>query len=278
MEIAIDLGGTNMRVGLTDNGVLLHKECIDCPAHASQQEVMLCLEQLIERNLTPHVRGIGIGVPSVVDAEQGIVYNVANISSWKRVELKKELEQKFKLPVFVNNDANCFALGVARFELNDFQGDLVGLTMGTGIGTGIIINGQLYAGKNTGAGEIGSIKYLDLDFEHYCSSDFFVREYSISGKEAGLKAQAGDVEALKIWDDFGRHVGELMKAILYTYDPQKIVIGGGISSAFPLFKKSMQQAMNDFPYQQTLNNIGISVCRNADIALLGASALVNLNK
>ena len=274
MEIGIDLGGTNMRIGMVDNGVLLHKECVDCPAHASQQEVMLCLKKLIDKNLNDQVRGIGIGVPSVVDAEQGIVYNVANITSWKRVELKKELEETFHLPVFVNNDSNCFTLGVARYEMDHFEGDLVGVTMGTGIGAGIVVNGNLYAGKNTGAGEIGSIKYLDRDFEHYCSSDFFVREYHTTGKEAACKAHNGEPDALKIWDDFGQHVGELMKVILYTYDPQKIVIGGGISSAFPLFEESMRRNMADFPYLQTLKNIEISVCKNADIALLGASALV----
>lgn len=263
-----------MRIGLVDNGVLLHKECIDCPAHAGQQEVLDCLENLIERNLNPQVRGIGIGVPSVVDSEHGIVYNVANISSWKRVELKKELEQKFNLPVFVNNDSNCFALGVTKFELNNYQGDVVGLTMGTGIGTGIIINGQLYSGTNTGAGEVGSIQYLDSDLEHYCSSDFFVRKYHISGKEAAQRARNGEPEALKVWDDFGQHVGQLMKTILFAYDPQKIVIGGGISSAFSLFEGPMRKAMEDFPYLQTLKNIEISVCQNADIALLGASALV----
>lgn len=274
MKVGIDLGGTNMRIGLVDKGVLLHKECINCPAHASQQEVMRCLEQLIEKNLNHEVSGIGIGVPSVVDAENGIVYNVANITSWKRVELKKELEEKFKIPVFVNNDSNCFTLGVAKYEMNHFEGDLVGVTMGTGIGTGIIVNGNLYTGRNTGAGEIGSVKYLDLDFEHYCSSDFFVRKYHISGKEAGCRARNGEPEALKIWEEFGKHVGELMKAILYTYDPQKIVIGGGISSAFSLFEESMKRNMADFPYLQTLNNVEISVCKNEDIALLGASALV----
>lgn len=274
MEVAIDLGGTNMRLGLVDKGVLVHKECIDCPAKASEQEVMHCLMNLIERNLAPEVRGIGIGVPSVVDSQRGIVYNVANISSWKRVELKKELEQKFNLPVFVNNDSNCFALGVAKFELKGFQGDMIGLTMGTGIGTGVIIQGKLYSGINTGAGEIGSISYLDSDLEHYCSSDFFVRNYDISGKEAARKAQNGDSAALRIWDDFGRHVGQLMKTILYAYDPQLIVIGGGISSAFPLFEGAMRRSMNDFPYLHTLENIKIFVCENADIALLGASALV----
>lgn len=274
MRIAIDLGGTNMRIGLVDNGVLVHKECVDCPAQASQQEVMLCLENLIERNMSPQVCGIGIGVPSVVDSEHGIVYNVANISSWKRVELRKELEAKFKIPVFINNDSNCFALGVAQFELDHYEGDLVGLTMGTGIGTGVIIGGQLYSGANTGAGEIGSINYLDSDLEHYCSSDFFVRNYAITGKEAALKARQGDVQALKIWDDFGYHVGQLMKTILFVYDPRKIVIGGGISSAYSLFEDSMKQAMEDFPYIQILKNIEISVCQNADAALLGASALV----
>lgn len=122
--------------------------------------------------MCPEVAGIGVGVPSVVDSEEGIVYNVANIPSWAEVPLKRLLQERFSVPVYINNDSNCFALGVKLFGEGRKYRNLVGMTIGTGVGTGIIINGELYSGQNTGAGEIGSLPYLSHDFEHYCSSGF----------------------------------------------------------------------------------------------------------
>lgn len=274
MKLAIDLGGTNIRIGQVVDGVIVARRAIAYPAKDSYNEVMLQLGTLIDSMMTSEVDGIGIGVPSVVDSKRGIVYNATNIPSWKEVHLKEILEQKHSVCVSVNNDANCFALGEKLFgEGASFQ-NLVGLTLGTGVGAGIIIDGQLYNGRNTGAGEIGSLPYQDADFEHYCSSDFFTKYYGLTGKEAALKAAHGDTEALGIWEMFGRHLGELIKAILFTYDPEMIVIGGGISAAFSYYEAAMYASMSDFPYAETLKNLQIRITQKADISMLGASALI----
>ena len=157
MKIGIDLGGTNIRVGLVENGSLVRKEVVTCPSKATYEEVLGRLEGLIDRVMCPEVAGIGVGVPSVVDSEEGIVYNVANIPSWTEVPLKRLLQERFSVPVYINNDSNCFALGVKLFGEGRKYRNLVGMTIGTGVGTGIIINGELYSGQNTGAGEIGSL-------------------------------------------------------------------------------------------------------------------------
>ncbi len=275
MKIGIDLGGTNMRVGLVDGLALVKKEVSPCPAQESSDKVLAQLEELVERSMCAEVEGIGIGVPSVVDAEQGIVYNVANIPSWKVVPLKRLLEERFSVPVSINNDSNCFALGVKRFgEGREFH-SMVGMTIGTGVGAGIIINDTLYSGRNTGAGEVGSLPYLDYDFEHYCSSGFFVRYHGMTGMEAGIRAAKGDLQALEIWNEFGAHLGELMKSVLFAYDPEAIVVGGGIASAFTYYESSMWKAMSGFPYQETVKRVKILVSQVEDAALLGASALVN---
>lgn len=273
MIIGVDLGGTNMRVGLVKGGVIVQKEIVPCPSQATEQEVLLCLERLTGRLMCPEVVGIGVGVPSVVDADKGIVYNVANIPSWKEVPLKRILEKRFSVPVFINNDSNCFALGEKRFGKGRAYRNMVGITIGTGIGAGIIIDHKLYGGRNTGAGEIGSLSYLEHDFEHYCSSGFFVRYHGLTGKEAAEKAISGDARALKIWEEFGSHLGELMKAVLFTYDPEAIIIGGGIASAFPLYEQAMNEILLGFPYKETVKQVKILVSRIEDVALLGASAL-----
>lgn len=274
MKLAIDLGGTNIRIGQVVDGEIVGKRAIPCPSKESYEEVLLHIETLIEEMMTPEVEGIGIGVPSVVDAVQGIVYNAANIPSWKEVHLKEILERRFSVPVFVNNDANCYALGEKLFGEGVPYRDVVGLALGTGVGSGIIIDGKLYNGRNTGAGEIGSLPYLDSDFEHYCSSDFFLSHYQLTGKEAALRAAQGDPAALQLWQVFGSHLGNLMKAILYTYDPEAIIIGGGIASAFPYYAPAMWASMGDFPYGETLKGLQVLVSKKADISMLGASALI----
>ena len=274
MRIGVDLGGTNMRVGLVKDGLVIKKEIVPCPSQSDEKEVLLNLENLIERTMCPEVEGIGIGVPSVVDVSEGIVYNVANIPSWKEVPLKKLLEERFSVPVFINNDSNCFTLGIKQFGEGQQFRNLIGMTIGTGVGTGVIINNELYGGQNTGAGEVGSLPYLAHDFEHYCSSGFFVRYYDTTGKEVAEKAAAGDAQALKIWKVFGSHLGELMKAILFTYDPEAVIIGGGIASAFAYYESSMWETIQTFPYAETVKRVKVLVSRKEDAALLGASALV----
>lgn len=279
MEIGVDLGGTNMRVALVDNGKVLRKRIIPCPAKMEMDEVMLQLEELIASLAGEKICGIGLGVPSVVDVDRGIVYNVANIPSWKEVHLKQKLEERFSVPVYVNNDSNCFTLGVKLYGEGRGYQNLVGITIGTGIGAGLIIGDRLYGGSNTGAGEIGSLPYKDFDFEHYCSSGFFVRYHGMTGKEAAVLAASDPKgKAEQIWKEFGTHFGHLIKAVLLAYDPEAIILGGGIASAYSLFEPYVWNVLAFFPYPETVKRLKIHVSKVEDVALLGASALVRQDR
>ena len=172
MRIGVDLGGTNVRAGLVKDGHIVRLLSEPCKADRPEGEVVDQIASLIGKLITPDVARIGIGVPSVVDAARGIVYNVVGIPSWREVYLKDLLEKRFGVPVYVNNDCNCFALGVSRFGEASAYSDVVCVALGTGVGAGIVIGGELYCGHDTGAGEIGSIPYLDRDYEYYCSSRF----------------------------------------------------------------------------------------------------------
>ena len=273
IKLAIDLGGTNIRIARVENGQCTDHRSIPCPANEEASVVVDRLSQLIEGLIDDRVKGIGIGVPSIVDAQAGIVYDVANIPAWKEVPLKALLEEKFRVPVAVENDCNCFALGECMFGAGRDCSNMVGVTIGTGIGAGIIIDRKLYGGLYRGAGEIGTLPYLDADFEHYCSSFFFKRK-GIDAAEYAQKALQVDQEALAIWEEFGGHIGQLVKGIMFTYAPDLIVLGGGISSAFPLFRQGMEKALLDFPYHRILNHTKIisSDLKNAN--LLGASSLL----
>lgn len=270
MKIGIDLGGTSVRVGLVDAGRIVELLSEPCKADRPEGEVVEHIASLVARLITPAVRQIGVGVPSVVDAARGVVYNVVGIPSWHEVHLKELLEERFGIPVCVNNDCNCFALGVCRFGEASAYRDVVCVALGTGVGAGVVVDGALYSGRNTGVGEIGSVPYLDRDYEYYCSSRFFVGR-GTSGKAAAERAAAGDAEALALWREFGSHVGNLVMLILYAYDPEAIVFGGSIAQAYGFYQEAMFEKLKEFPYPKTVEGVHICASTIPNAGLLGAS-------
>jgi len=271
--IGVDLGGSNVRVGkVKDNELKMHAAAAissEEPEDVVMQEITDTIDQVFDKD----VFSIGVGVPSVVDVDKGIVYSAANIPSWKKVYLKDRLEEKYGVPVFVNNDANCFALGECYFgKARDYK-NIVGLIVGTGLGAGVIIDKRLYSGSNCGAGEFGHIPYKDHDFEYYCSGQRFSREYGIDGQVLFDRAQKGDAEALRIFETFGRDLGNAVLAILYSVDPEIIVFGGSVSNAFPFFEKGMRETLRAFKYRHALERLVMERSEIKEIAILGAAAL-----
>lgn len=271
MRIGVDLGGTNIRAALVDGHEIIKKAKTACPAKGTCEEVINTVAGLIDEVMCEGAESIGIGVPSVVDTRRGIVYNVANIPSWVEVHLKDILEERFNIPVHINNDANCFTLGESRFGKGQGCESMIGVTLGTGVGSGVIIDGKLYEGRNAGAGEVGCLNYLDKDYESYCSTPFFVA-HNTTGAELSAKAQAGDKDAIALWDEFGSHLGELVKAILFAYDPEAIVFGGGIAAGHPHFEAAMRERIKTFPFE-TGKNVKVLFSEDGDMGLYGASAL-----
>jgi glucokinase len=158
--IGIDLGATNIRGAVVSGGgaavggsSLSDIVAVRIHSDGEVEDVLGDIYQVIDALIGEGVEAIGIGVPSVVDVAEGIVYDVQYIPSWVEVPLKKILESRYGMPVFVNNDANCFALGEYYFGKGRGVGSMIGLPLGTGLGGGVIVNGRLYAGFNCGAGE-----------------------------------------------------------------------------------------------------------------------------
>lgn len=277
MKIALDLGGTNIRIGLIDNsGQCTGHHSVPCRATETEDVVVSQICELIADLLEGDGRqadGIGIGVPSVVDSDRGIVYNACNIPSWREVHLKEIIEDRFRIETRVGNDCNCFALGEHRYGAGRGAADMVGITLGTGVGSGLILDGRLYAGVLSGAGEIGSLPYLDSDYEHYCSSLWLRDKCHTTGADLAARAAAGDAEALATWHLFGRHLGELTKAILFAYAPERIVVGGGIAASMPLFRAGWDEAVSTFPYPAIAQRCTMERAVLPDANLIGAALL-----
>lgn len=272
--IGVDLGGTNVRCGLVEDEKIINLLAKSINSSGTEIEVLNDIFLLLDDLVADDIEGIGIGVPSVVDVENGIVYDVYNIPSWKSVPIKNILEKRYNKPVYVNNDANCFALGEKYFGKAKKYNNIVGLIIGTGLGAGIIINGKLYNGTNCGAGEFGMIPFKDDILEHYCSGYFFKKKYDITGEELYNLAVSKDEFALNVFREYGKNLGEGIKIILYAIDPEIIVMGGSVSKSFKYFKDALFETISDFGYPKSLEKLKIEVSDVENVAILGAVGLL----
>ena len=177
------------------------------------------------------------------------------------------------MPVFINNDANCFALGEFYFGKGKGFDSMIGLTIGTGLGSGVIINKKLYAGRNGGAGEFGMIDYLDKYVEWYASGQFFKNVYKTDGEAVFKNAKEGNKEAIGMYEEMGVHLGNAIKTILYALDIELIILGGSVRHAYPFFSKTVWQSLQNFAFQNAVKNLRIEVSELENSGLLGAAAL-----
>jgi len=271
--IGLDLGATNIRGGLIHGDRISQIHSRRIQSAGSVKDVLNDIYAIIDELIEKQVVAIGIGVPSVVDVEQGIVYDVQYIPSWKEVHLKSVLEERYHVPVFVNNDANCFVLGEYYFGKGAGVENFIGLAIGTGMGAGVIITHRLYAGPNCGAGEFGMVDYLDHCFEYYCSGQYFQNVYQVDGQEVFDKAKAGDPTAQQWYAEMGTHLGNAIKMIMYTYDASLIIFGGSVRHAYPFFSKTMWDRINTFAYSKSLAKFRIEISELENSGILGAAGL-----
>ena len=272
--IGVDLGGTNMRAGRIAGDRLVAQGNAPTPQDAADcGETLEALIEVIRSVWDEGVVAIGIGVPSVVDREKGIVYNVVNIPHWEEVHLKEILEACFSVPVYVDNDANCFALGERIFGEGKTVDNFVGLTLGTGLGGGIIQNGKLLADANCGSGEFGMIPYQGQILEYFCSGSYFMNVWGVDGKEMYTRAMRKDEQALEAYRQLGVHVAAAIKIVVLTVDPEMIVFGGSVTSAHELFEESMYEDLKDFAYPNSIKNLKIRFSKLENPGLFGAASL-----
>ncbi len=274
--LGLDIGGTGIKGGVLIKGHLEDIRSIATPAHQDKEHILETIALFIESYLHHDVAGIGIGIPGLVDVNEGIVLGLANIPAFQHVELRRFLVERFAKPVFINNDANCFALGVHKYGVGKEFKNLVGITLGTGVGGGIVINGHLYSGVTSAAGEWCSSPYLDNNFEYYCSGKFFHNFYHQRPKAMAKMALNGDPTAIKAFEEYGHHLGELIKHILYALAPEAIVLGGSIRKSFPLFEKSLYKTLSTFQYPTVLEKFQILLSELDETAIHGAVALVEV--
>ena len=151
--------------------------------------------------------------------------------------------------------------------------DLVVITLGTGVGIGIVHNGELFCGANCGAGELCALPYGDSVLEDYCSKKFF-STYGWDSIEAAKAAESENPAALRLFEEFGKHMGALLTAVMLAYDPSHIVLSGGIAHNYPFFRESMvRHIREEYPYTNSFEKLVIGTCTDDNIPVLGAALI-----
>ena len=273
--IGVDVGGTKIGAGTVSGGKIEDHKVVDI-SPGSREEVTEQLLGAVESLFASTVDGIGIGIPGAIDQETGTVLKCPNVPStplWENIPLKKIVEEKFGVPMKMNNDANCFALGEKYFGQGKGYKNVVGLIIGTGCGAGIIADGRLVEGANCGAGEFGQIPFGEGVMEYWTSAQFFKRKYGITGKEAFDLAESGGSKALEMFEEYGANLGRLLVIIRHAVDPEIVVLGGSVSKAFKYFEKPMREALKASPFAQAWKPLVVEPSSLEHVYVLGAAAL-----
>jgi glucokinase len=283
--IGVDLGGTNTKVGLvTPSGRIVKRTEVPTQTEKGSKVVIKNILDSIKKVKSGKILGIGIGSPGPLDYKKGIITNPVNLP-FKNTPLKKIIQNKFKLPTFLDNDANCFALAETLFGNGKGKNNVIGLTLGTGIGGGIIINKKIYHGRGNAA-EIG---HMTIDYngpKSRCGNDGCIETHAaargILSRSKGLKAGSpldihklalkNNSRAKKVFSDIGEFLGIAIANLNYAFDPDVVVLGGKISNSWKFFSKSMLATIKKRYFSKPCKVVKTGLGRDAGI--LGAAALV----
>ena len=279
--IGIDIGGTTFSSSLFDEDLNIiktsPKELIS--NINSTRDLLDYLAKQVNKFNCNELIGIGVACPGPLDSKNGIILETPNLVLLQNVNLKSELESRTSLPVYIENDANLFALG--EWKKQDNPSVFGALTLGTGLGFGIIINEKIFSGGNGMAAEYAISPLEHGNWETYISISGIEKmalkniKKKLTPKELHDLASSGNNDAQNVWDEFGVHLGLAISHFINMIDPQMISIGGGVSKAFKYFSNSMKSTIKDHCPSYVKNEIDIFESKHKELsAQIGAALLL----
>ena len=273
LYIGVDIGGTSIVAARFSESELLERAEVPTGSNRPVEEIMESLYEAIEKVITDEVIGIGIGMPGFMNVETGEILQINNIPSFKGFAIKPRVEERFNLPAFQNNDANCFALGEAYYGAGKKYTNMVGVTLGTGLGGGIILNRKIHTGLMGGAGELGCVPFHGGISEDICSAALFKNKYKSTGVELYKKAKAGDQESQAVFDELATNIGELLRIVMYVLSPEAFVIGGSVANSWDLLEKPLRKEVDKFLVPMISSKVELVPAQLDNAGLYGAAAL-----
>lgn len=247
--VGVDLGGTKVLVAVFKDGKL-SRERKELIKGLSQEQLLSKITDLINRCIEeePGVAAVGLGIPSLIDQERTVAVSTVNLPI-RDLPVGQYFEERLKLPVAVDNDGNCAALAESRLGTGRGSKVTVCLTLGTGVGSGVVVDGSALRGGKGYAVELGHM-VIDRNgpdcfgtcpnrgcMESMVSGNALRRDTGLSGEEAHAQAMAGNRELKKAFTEMGRNLGVGISSIINTFNPDVVAVGGGISAAGDLFMK-----------------------------------------
>jgi len=290
IKIGIDLGGSKFRIGLVNSKYELIggsiRVSIDDTTDSEKliSQITDSVNSILDANglTTRDIAGVGIGSPGPLDPETGTILETSNLAYLRGYPLGKKLKEALSLDIVIGNDANCFVLGQQLAGAAVGFHNVFGITLGTGFGCGLIIDGDLFEGSTGTAGEYAKSPYLDGVFEDYISGRGLKMIYKkLSGKiklkrpfQIEDEARSGSSAAIETFQEFGSHIGNSLAYVVNLIDPELIVIGGSIAHAYDLFIDSVKETLLKNIYKIPAEHLTIRPAVNGELnALIGAAML-----
>jgi glucokinase len=308
--LGVDLGGTSIKLGILSNlGEILTKYSLPSNAELGPDEVIRQIKKGIRHILSQKkikIRGIGIGAPGVINIEKGTVEYPPNFPGWGKVKLGKIIQKEFNFKTFIENDANAAAIGEYMFGAGKKYNSFIMITLGTGVGGGIIFNKKIFRGEFGAAGELG---HMSIDYKgpkckcgsFGCIEAFIGNNYLKQIVSSELKVhpdskilelvnndaghvtpriiqeamEQGDKYAKSVVDDMGTQLGAVLTSVSNLLDISTFIIGGGVAGfGKPLFNK-VQQTIVERVFIPTKKRVKVLPAKlKNDAGIKGASALV----
>ncbi len=313
-RIGIDVGGTNVKIALVDdNGKIIYSNSVPTYAKMGYEYTVNNMKQAIkdlmkETNTTPSdIEGIGFDFPGQVDCKTGVVKLAPNIPGWVNVPIAQMIEDEFHIPTRIDNDVRCAALGELKFGAGRGCENFICITVGTGIGSGIVINGKVVRGATNAAGELGHIK-LQMNggpicgcgdtgcLEAFASGPAIVamaQEYIKGGKSTKFRemaaveggeitpymvakaAEEGDPVAKRIFEIVGEYIGIGLTSVINLLNPERVIIGGGVAESGELLLGPIRKTIKERAMVVAGNAVEIVPAQLGNSAgVIGASMLI----
>ena len=313
---AVDIGGTITKVGLFDLNYKIVKKISFRTKYCRNKDSLIetiisQFYRVLQSKKIPvkSILSIGIGIPGLVD-HRGVVYGLTNIPGWENVPLARIIQRRLKIPTFVNNDGNLTALGEWRLGKGRGHRNLICLTLGTGVGSGIIVAGKLFQGSRFSAAEIGHIPLGrkgekcncggEACLETYVGNSYLseiARREIKKGRNSLLKkltqgnlenitplrlnqaAKRGEVLSREIWEEAGQRIGLVLAGVVNVFNPELIIVAGGVSLAGEFILSGLQRTLKNHVMKGYRKNLKVVPARfRKDAGLIGAAILAKEGK
>ncbi|MBP9854889.1 MAG: ROK family protein [Candidatus Omnitrophica bacterium] len=288
--IGIDVGGTNVKLGIVSpKGKITARHNFSTKKYSQNKTQLInALVSNIEALLAEHnipkkdIGAIGMGLPGLIDPIKGLVHYLPNIPGWKNVPLKKILQDKLGLPIYMDNDVKVITLAEWKYGAGVGYENFMCITLGTGVGGGLVFNNKMYRGEGYVAGEIGHMPLYDKTLEGLVGNKVLqqraakiFKNKDISLEEVYRLADLGNDRAKEFWQETGNYIGTTLAGVINLLNLRLIIIGGGVSNNFKFLSPAIKSTIDEKCMKVQAKMVKVVRCKlHDDAGIIGAQILV----